>query len=191
MLNELNLEYEPSKARSLLKNDMYTIAWWIKHLAIQNNRGWVYLGFPGPGGLPTQDPVGSAWNSYWDDYGSTITQGTEQRSAYNWLAVHCYEFSASGLAGRMQAQYDSLRGKSPNYPHRWTEYGIPLDGAGFCSVPCSNAIGFQNRANACKTAIQNFRSYVQARTGPDVWSTHYYLAYDSNASSQDGADTRY
>jgi hypothetical protein len=91
----------------------------------------------------------------------------------------------------MQAQYDALRGKFPNYPHRWTEYGIPLDGAGFCSVPCSNATAFQNRANACKTAIQNFRSYVQARTGPDVWSTHYYLAYDSNASSQDGADTRY
>lgn len=67
----------------------------------------------------------------------------------------------------------------------------PLDGAGFCSVPYSNATAFQNRANACKTAIQNFRNYVQARTGPDVWSTYYYLAYDSNASSQDGADTRY
>jgi len=27
VLNELNLEYEPSKARSSLKNDMYNIAW--------------------------------------------------------------------------------------------------------------------------------------------------------------------
>lgn len=60
VLNELNIEYEPYKTRTALRGDMYNIAWWIKHLAVQNNRGFVNLGFPGPGGMPTQDPAGTS-----------------------------------------------------------------------------------------------------------------------------------
>lgn len=92
----------------------------------------------------------------------------------------------------MQAQYDSLRAKIPDYPQRYTEYNIPLDGAGWCpNLPCTNASAFQSCADALRSAITRFKSYVDARTGPDVWSIHNYLAYDSNASSQDGADTRF
>lgn len=192
ILNELNIEYEQYKTRSTLSGDMYNIAWWIKRLAVQNNRGVVYLGFPGPGGITAQDPAGTAWAAYWDGYKANITKSTDQGSAYNWLGVHTYEYSADALVGRMQAQYDSLQNRIPNYPHRYTEYGISLDGAGWCpTLPCTNASAFQSRADALKSAIQRFKSYVDARTGPDVWSVHNYIAYDTGSGQQDGADTRF
>ncbi len=192
VLNELNVEYETYKSRQALAGDMYNIAYWIKHLAQQNNLGLVYLGFPGPGTLATQDPASSDWNAYWDTYAPYITQTTDQGNAYNWLAVHAYEYSASGLAGRMEGQYNSLVGKFPGYPHRYTEYGIPLDGAGYCSpLPCGDPNAYQARANDCSSAIATFRNYVQSQAGPDVYSVCYYIAYDSDAGSQDGADTRY
>jgi len=77
------------------------------------------------------------------------------------------------LTVRMQAQYDSLRTKIPDYLQHYTEYNIPLDGAGWCpNLPCTNANAFQSRADALRSAITRFKSYVDARTGPDVWSIH-------------------
>lgn len=190
VLNELNIEYEPYKSRQQLGGDMFNIAWHIKHLSVTRNRGPVYLGFPGPGG-DAANPATAAWHAYWDFYKTYITMGTEQGPAYNWLAVHAYEFSASGLYNRMKAQYDSLVSKLPQHPHRWTEYSIPLDV--YCSLPCTDPTKFQQRANDCRSAVLSFKNYVDTRQppGPDVWSVFYYLAYNSDAGSQAGQDTRY
>lgn len=190
VLNELNVEYEPSKPRQQLAGDMYNIAWWIKHLVVQNNKGVVYLGFPGPGGS-TMDPTSADWASYWNTYKPYILEQTDQGNAYNWLSVHAYEDNPAALTNMMNGQYDSLVGIFPNYPHRWTEYGIPLDGGGYCSLPCMNPTAYQNRANDCRTAVQGFKQHVAGRSGPDVWAACYYIAYDSNAGAQGGQDTRY
>lgn len=190
VLNELNVEYESSKSRQQLAGDMYNIAYWIKHLAVQNNKGLVYLGFPGPGGT-SMNPSNADWANYWNAYKPIILQSTDQGNAYNWLGVHAYANNHTDLTNLMNSQYDSLIGIFPNYPHRWTEYGIPLDGGGYCSLPCTNATAFQNRANDCKTAIQSFKQHVEGGSGPDVWAVCYYIAYDSNAAAQGNADTRY
>jgi hypothetical protein len=193
VLNELNLEYQQQytgKTPQQLGGDMYNIAWWIKHRAQSENLGTIYLGFPGPGGN-AGNPADPAWSPYWDTYKPYITQGTEQGAAYNWLAPHAYD-TPTNLATRMRDQYNSLVSKFSTYPHRWTEYGIPLDNYN-CALPCPDLSKFQARANDCRTAILNFKNYVETRSpaGPDVWSVFNYLAFDSSANAQAGQDTRY
>ncbi len=200
VLNELNREYEPSKSRQFLGGDMYNIAWQIKHMAVNDGIGDVYLGFPGPGGPPGEyDPNSTDWNAYWDFYKYYITLGTDQGPAYNWLALHAYENSWPALAQRMKDQYDNLVSRIPNYPFRWTEYGIPLEV--YCQFPCTMPCydpgtcptKFEQRANDCRSVILNVKSYVENRNppGPDVWGVFNYIAYDSDLWAQDEVDTRY
>lgn len=170
VLNELNLEY--SKSPSQLAGDMYNIAYFIKHQAALDKIGLVYLGFPGPGGGVT-DPNSTDWNNYWNNYSGTITKGTDQGSAYNWFGVHAYGFTVDELLNKMNGQYDSLSGKFPGYPMRWTEYSINQN-------PVS--VDYSGRAGACKLAIQGFKNHVEKRSGADVWSVFYYIAYNSEAS---------
>jgi hypothetical protein len=191
VLNELNIEYECCKPRAQLAGDMFNIAWHIKHLANQNNRGIVYLGFPGPGG-DSAEPTNPDWNAYWDFYKTYITMGTDQGPAYNWLAVHAYDGSSQpvwGLQDRMNRQYDSLVSKLPQYPHRWTEYGIPMNyqNSPFGSPPWHDP-QYQDRAWYCRSAIQSFKIHVESKNpaGPDVWSVFYYIAYNSDAEAQGG-----
>lgn len=190
VLNELNEEY--TKPRSELAGDMYNIAWWIKHLAAQDNHT-VQLGFPGPGG-GALDPANAQWAEYWNGYKGIITKATEHGPAYDWLAVHCYENSPSGLDGRMRGQYNWLSKKFPNYPLRWTEYGIPLFPHYHHDehFPCMDPNKFKDRANDCASAIRSFRAWIAQQRGPDVMSVHYYLAgYQNYPGAQQGQPTRF
>lgn len=179
VLNELNLEYSKyNNDPGGLAGDMYNIAYWIKHQAQIDGIGNVYLGFPGPGG-DIGNPSNSGWASYWNNFAAIIKQTTDQGNAYNWLGVHTYEFSGNGLQTRMTAQYDDLVNRFINYPHRYTEYSIPVSQFGG---------NYQNRANDLKTAIKNFKTHVETKnpSGPDVYSLFYYIAFSSG-----GDDTTY
>ena len=181
VLNELNLEYNTPPAQ--LAEDMYTLAYFIKQRANDEGRGWVYLGFPGPGGdvADARNPVGSGWNAYWDNYTATITAAnrpTAQGPAYNWLGVHAYSSQWDWLRDIMIAQYNNLATRFPSLPLRYTEYSIPQ---------IQGQVQHVNRAGACKNSILALKTHMDSKNppGPDVYSVCYWIAFSSPPNPND------
>lgn len=183
VLNELNIEYESAGySRSKLGGDMVNIAYRIKQLAASEGIGPIYLGFPGPGGTPDK-LQGAVWEQYWLDYLPYIKWNTPWGYAYNWLAPHTYEFSSQGLYNVMSYQYWWLNANVGELPLRFTEYGIPIE-----SIPNQDRY---SRANGYRQAILNLKNYAAGKPWVDIYGVYCYLAYNSDAGSQDGADGRY
>ena len=169
ILNELNLEYEPTcGTRTIIGGYMYNVAYHLKRRAVQAGTYPIYLGFPGSGGSKFSDPN---WGPYWNDYKTFITRPLDFVAdfAYNWLAVHVYGISEAECEQNLIGAYDDLRVRIPQYPHRYTEWSIPND------VP--------NRAAAMASALRGFRNHVLNQNDVDVYALHAYISRISDPGS--------
>ena len=177
VLNEPDLEYNGQLWPVTADSQSYMTGL-AQALRSQGLPGYpVYLGFPGPSGnIP---PGGQYWAPYWTGYRDVILNN------YNNLAPHIYGQSDTGLENAAAAAYADLTGWFPNFPIRYTEYGIPLNSPNLGGAPGNRVVraqmygNFVNWVRANQPWVYACHAFV-ARNTPDFdTSPNYYTLYDN------------